>query len=63
MHDSASIYRKERLSKAWRGQGNLGRRVMELVFWDTSIEDGDLEMEALLHQIIVPKEKRTPTSA
>ena len=57
LHDSDSIYRRERLAKAWVGQGNLGRRVMELGFWDTSIEDGDLEMEALLHQIIVPKDK------
>jgi hypothetical protein len=54
LREDSSIYRSDRLMRAWRGEGNQGRRLIEVGFWDTTLDAADLEMAAFVRRTVQP---------
>ncbi|MDA7666287.1 exosortase/archaeosortase family protein [bacterium] len=63
LREGSSVYRRERLMRAWRGEGNQGRRLIEVGFWDTSLEAADREMAAFVRRTIHPAHRQPSNGA
>ena len=54
LQDRSDIYRTERVLRAWRGEGNRGRRLIEVGFWDASLSEAEREMSAFVRRTMLP---------
>ena len=49
--------------RAWRGEGNQGRRLIEVGFWDATLDAADLEMAAFVRRTVQPVERSSMKGA